>query len=338
MRDKFNEDSRVKIPAILHLTRIGYKFLSKSEMTNIDLNTNIFKKQFKEGISKINEKDYSDSEIEAFVKEIDVILEDNDLGKLFYKSLLGKFNCKLIDFEDFENNIFNVVTELSYKNGEDEFRPDITVLINGMPLIFIEVKKPNNREGILAERDRINVRFKNQKFKKFMNITQLILFSNNNEYDEESITPIQGAFYTTPDLEEAKFNCFREEDPEINKSLLPLDKDIEKEVLTDTNLVSILGTSEYLTNKDINSPTNRIITSLLSKDRIKIILEYGIAYVNTVNNLVSTIEKHIMRYPQLFATLAIEKKLNNKIKEPNRGETSLMPTSAALLPKTPNIL
>ncbi|HII15477.1 MAG TPA: hypothetical protein HA362_04140, partial [Nanoarchaeota archaeon] len=96
MRDKFNEDSRVKIPAILHLTRIGYKFLSKSEMTNIDLNTNIFKKQFKEGISKINEKDYSDSEIEAFVKEIDVILEDNDLGKLFYKSLLGKFNCKLI--------------------------------------------------------------------------------------------------------------------------------------------------------------------------------------------------------------------------------------------------
>jgi type I restriction enzyme R subunit len=315
MRDKFNEDSRVKIPAILHLTRLGYRFLSKSEMAHIDLNTNIFKKQFKEGISKINDKDYSDSEIEAFVKEIDVILEDNDLGKLFYKSLLGKFNCKLIDFENFGDNIFNVVTELPYKNGEDEFRPDITILINGMPLIFIEVKKPNNREGILAERDRINIRFKNQKFKKFMNITQLILFSNNNEYDEESITPIQGAFYTTPDLEEAKFNCFREEDPEINKSILPLDKNIEKEVLTDTNLVSILGTSEYSTNKDINSPTNRIITSLLSKERIKIILEYGIAYVNTVNNLVSTIEKHIMRYPQLFATLAIEKKLNNKIKK-----------------------
>jgi type I site-specific restriction-modification system R (restriction) subunit len=59
---------------------------------------------------------------------------------------------------------FNVVTELTYKNGDDEFRPDITLLINGMPLAFIEVKKPNNQEGVLAERDRINVRFKNKKF------------------------------------------------------------------------------------------------------------------------------------------------------------------------------
>lgn len=63
-------------------------------------------------------------------------------------------NTKLIDFENFNNNSFHVVTELTYQNGDEEFRPDITLLINGMPLIFIEVKKPNNREGILAERDR----------------------------------------------------------------------------------------------------------------------------------------------------------------------------------------
>jgi type I restriction enzyme R subunit len=28
------------------------------------------------------------------------------------------------------------------------------MLINGMPLVFIEVKKPNNKDGILAERKR----------------------------------------------------------------------------------------------------------------------------------------------------------------------------------------
>jgi type I restriction enzyme R subunit len=38
------------------------------------------------------------------------------------------------------------------KRGDEEFRPDITVLINGMPLVFIEVKKPNNREGVIAEK------------------------------------------------------------------------------------------------------------------------------------------------------------------------------------------
>ena len=47
---------------------------------------------------------------------------------------------RLIDFEKFDQNTFHVVTELTYKNGEDEFRPDITLLINGMPLVFIEVK------------------------------------------------------------------------------------------------------------------------------------------------------------------------------------------------------
>ncbi len=315
MSNKFNEDSRVKIPALLHLTRLGYTFLPKSRMTNINSDTNIFLNEFKEGISKINGKEYSDSEITAFANEISIQLENNDLGKVFYRSLLGDFDCKLIDFEHFENNIFNVITELTYKNDEEEFRPDITVLINGMPLVFIEVKKPNNKDGILAERNRINARFKNQKFKKFMNITQMLIFSNNNEYDEESVPPIQGAYYAAPDLEEAKFNCFREEDRDIHKFILPLNEDVEKEILRDTNLVSIFGTSEYLTNKDINSPTNRILTSLLCGNRLKTILRYGIAYVNTVENLVSKIEKHIMRYPQLFATLAIERKLDSKVKK-----------------------
>ena len=36
-----------------------------------------------------------------------------------------------------------------------------------MPLSFIEVKKPNNRDGIIAERERINRRFQNKKFRKF---------------------------------------------------------------------------------------------------------------------------------------------------------------------------
>ena len=69
-------------------------------------------------------------------------LENEDLGRAFYKKLINKSGVRLIDFENFDQNTFHVVTELTYKNGEDEFRPDITLLINGMPLIFIEVKNP----------------------------------------------------------------------------------------------------------------------------------------------------------------------------------------------------
>ena len=311
----FNEDSRVKIPAIVHLTRLGFTYLPKSAITNLHTDTNIFKDQFKAGLSKINDKEFTDSEVDSFVQQLNIQLEGSDLGKKFYKSLLGDFDCKLIDFENFENNIFNVVTELTYKNEEEEFRPDIILLINGMPLAFVEVKKPNNREGILAERNRINVRFKNPKFKKFMNITQLLVFSNNQEYDEESITPIQGAFYATPDPEQVNFNCFREEDNSIIHNLPTEDSEIEKQILLDNNIVSILGNSEYNTAKENNSPTNRVLSSLFSKPRLKIILKYGFAYVNTIVNSVPKIEKHIMRYPQLFATLAIEAKLNQGIKK-----------------------
>ena len=311
----FNEDSRVKIPAIVHLTRLGFTYVPKSDIANLHAETNIFKDLFKQGLSEINGTEYSDYEIETFITELNIQLDNSDLGKAFYKSLLGDFACKLIDLENFDNNIFHVVTELTYKNEEEEFRPDIILLINGMPLAFIEVKKPNNREGILAERNRINTRFKNPKFKKFMNITQLLVFSNNQEYDEENITPIQGAFYATPDPEQVNFNCFREEDNSVIHNVPEEDSEIEKQILLDNNIVSILGTTEYETAKELNSPTNRVLTSLFSRQRFKTLLRYGFAYVNTVTNGITKIEKHIMRYPQLFASLEIEKKLSAGVKK-----------------------
>jgi type I restriction enzyme R subunit len=311
----FNENSRVKIPAIIHLTRLGFTYLPSSAFKIVHGDTNIFKDQFKQGLSKINGKEYSDSEIDTFISEINILLDNSDLGKAFYKSLLGDFVCTLVDLENFDNNLFHAVTELPYKNEEEEFRPDITLLINGMPLAFIEVKKPNNREGILAERNRINTRFKNPKFKKFMNITQLLVFSNNQEYDEENITPIQGAFYATPSPEQVNFNCFREEDNSIVHNVPQEDSETEKQILIDNNIVSILGTKEYDTAKALTSPTNRVLTSLFSRDRYKSLLRYGFAYVNTISSGIPKIEKHIMRYPQLFASLAIEKKLSEGVKK-----------------------
>ena len=258
-----SENTRVKIPALVHLTRLGYKYLSlKEEKEYIHTNTNIFRNVFRSSINKINNTDLSMEETDKIITELEIQLSNEDLGKAFYNTLTNGYNgLKLIDFENIDNNTYNVVTELVYKNDEDEFRPDVIPLINGMPLSFIEVKKPNNREGILAERNRINTRFSNEKFRKFVNITQLLVFSNNNEYDEESIVPIQGAFYGTSSYSQVFFNCFREEDSTITNNIMPIDEEQENKILIDTNYVSIKGTSEYNTNLGIDTPTNRIITS-----------------------------------------------------------------------------
>lgn len=306
----FNEDTRVKIPTIMHLVRLGYQYLSLKTQ-QWDINTNIFPELFLPAIAKINPY-LGQDDVRRLLEEVKLTLDNEDLGKAFYEKLIASSGPKLIDFECFNNNNFHVVTELTYKNGDEEFRPDITLLINGMPLVFIEVKKPNNPEGILAERDRINKRFQNKKFKRFINITQFMIFSNNMEYEDGAIQPLQGAFYASASYGEPIFNYFREEQTLIlSEFSKPLDEQKELEILKDNNKETLRSSNEYQLNKNELRPTNRICTSLLSKDRLAFILRYALTYVEETQGL----EKHIMRYPQIFATKAIEHKLNEGIKK-----------------------
>lgn len=305
-----NENTRVKIPTILHLVRLGYDYLSLKD-AKWDDSTNIFTDIFNKSIKRIN-PNFSDGDVKRLYDEVSLCLENEDLGKVFYEKLTATSGTKIIDFEHFENNSFNVVTELTYKKDDDEFRPDIILLINGIPLAFIEVKKPNNQDGVLAEHKRIQTRFENKKFRKFVNLTQLMVFSNNMEYDNNSPLPIEGAFYATASYQKPGFNYFREEeDFDLSKILSDLPDEIETTILKDTNLVGIKHSSEFITNKNAKTPTNRICTSLFQRERLSFLLQYGLAYVKGNNGL----QKHIMRYPQMFATKAIEKKLEEGIKK-----------------------
>ncbi len=323
----FNENSRVKIPALTHLCRLGYKYVSEKELKDIcDTDTNINISVLKSKLHQFNPS-LRAIEIDQFIDKLKIILDNDDLGREFYSILSTNSGIKLIDFENVENNDFVCTTEFTCKNGEDEFRPDISLYINGLPLAFIEVKKPNNKEGILAERDRINVRFKNRKFRRFLNLSQVLLFSNNMEYDNESIVPIQGAFYCTNAKDKAIFNCFREKVAKYEESkadfykdyhYLTLEDPTEYYILTDNNATVIKHTPEYQTNKNVNTPTNRLITSLFSKERFLFIIRYAIAYVDTKTEIdgvdIQVLQKHIMRYQQMFATLALKRKLSEGVR------------------------
>lgn len=308
----FNEDSRVKIPTILHLMRLGYGYLSLKDPDVIwDESSNIFTSIFKDSLTRINPQLSTHDAEQAYV-DVLLSLENEDLGKAFYEKLTEQSGIRLIDFENFDNNSFNVVTELTYKKDDDEFRPDIILLINGMPLAFIEVKKPNNRDGVLAEHKRLQTRFQNKKFRKFVNITQLMVFSNNMEYDDSSPQPIEGAFYATASYQKPSFNYFREEHTFNLEALLSdVDDANETVVLKDNNLLSIKQSPEFTKNKSASTPTNRICTSLFQPERLAFMLEFSLAYVKERTGL----QKHIMRYPQIFATQAIEKKLKEGVKK-----------------------
>lgn len=317
---KFNENTRVQVPAALHLCKLGYTYLD--DILAYDTKTNILVDVFLNAVKRLN-PELTSSEVSLLFSKVVNIANNDDLGREFYQLLSSNSGVKLIDFDNPDNNDWHVTTEFTCENKdtEDNFRPDITCFVNGLPLAFIEVKKPNNHDGILAERDRINKRMSKSCFRRFFNITQLMIFSNNQEYDSDSRVPIQGAFYSCTAKDKAFFNVFREEDKDIitNYNFKAIDDETEFKVLKHRNCVVIKNLQEYDTNKSVSTPTNRILTSMLSRERFLFLLRYGFAYVEKKVELEdgtqgSVLQKHVMRYQQLFASYAIRRTLNKGIK------------------------
>lgn len=314
----FNEDTRVKIPATIQFLRLDYNYQSlKTDDVDIDFNTKIFVNRFKPALEEMNGRKFTYDEIKLILIDIHNTIKNNDLGKEFYNWLINPLDkVKLIDFENFENNDFAVVDELPFSvvagTEEGSFRPDINILINGIPLAFLEVKKPNNEGGIQKEFDRmLNKRLQNPDYKKFFNLIQFVSFSNNMEYEEEDDAEDvkAGSFYTTPNGNHTSFSFFRE-DNELYHSKYQykdIDTDTIKYVMKDCGYnPAETDTPEFEENLKTITPCSRFVTSVFDKERFLYFLQYGIMFINE-----KVPQKHIMRYPQFFATRKIIERLES---------------------------
>ena len=317
-KSAFSEDSRVKFPTLMHLMSMGFKYVSLKGLktkyiiapkTEFDPLTNILTDYFTEAYNKLN-PNVENGAAGKLLAKIQSSLMNDDLGRQFYNEILLNTGERIIDLSSpvnfYKNNTFQVATEMTCGDKDsDNYRPDITLFVNGLPLAFIEVKKENNHKGIQAETDRMKQRFVNPKYRRFLNLTQIMVFSNDMEYDNNEVTPTIGAFYATIGKKNTKYNCFREEGQDsfpIERHIRQVTLQEEEILLRDNNVPQYKNSSEYRTNCLANTPTKRMCDSLFSFNRFHFLLKYGIAYVDYTNGL----QKHIMRYPQLFATKAIE--------------------------------
>ncbi len=64
-------------------------------------------------------------------------------------------NVKIIDFDNLNNNVFEVTSEFSFSNSRYTNRQDIVFLINGVPVIDLECKNLTTVEGIDKALDQI---------------------------------------------------------------------------------------------------------------------------------------------------------------------------------------
>ncbi|WRA20750.1 type I restriction endonuclease subunit R [Helicobacter pylori] len=313
----YNEITRVQIPALMHLAKLGYDFISQKDKPNLDTATNILIDSFIQAFERLN----PNKNAKDVLAEMKKRLNYDDLGKSFYEYLL-KSEHQIIDFDNPNNNLYEMMAELPYKS----FRPDITLFINGLPLVNIEVKQPFAEKGIKEERDRHIQRYENPENKVFYNLVQIWLFSDNLPYDENN--PDQGVFYSasyspifqrfveahkldiTPPPPENEQNHQNDQNHQNHRSL----KEIQKRILNEFNLKD----TDYQESPK-ETPTNSLLTSFCSHKRLCFILKYGISFLKEKSEL----KKHIWRYAQMFASLNVLKELQKHYeknpKDPLKG-------------------
>ncbi|EJC23647.1 type I restriction endonuclease [Helicobacter pylori] len=313
----YNEITRVQVPALMHLAKLGYDFIPIKDEPNLDTATNILVDSFTQAFERLNPNPTKNAK--DALTEMKKRLNYDDLGKKFYEYLL-KSEHQIIDFDNPSNNLYEMMAELPYKS----LRPDITLFINGLPLVNIEVKQPYAKKGIKEEKVRHIQRYENPENKVFYNLAQIWLFSDNLPYDENN--PDQGVFYsasyspifqrfveankldiTPPENEQNEQN---EQNHQNHRSL----EEIQKRVLKEFNLKD---TDTLESSKD--ATTNPFLTSFCSHKRLCFILKYGISFLQEK----SEFKKHLWRYAQMFASLNVLKELQKHYetnpKDPLKG-------------------
>jgi len=125
----------------------------------------VLENHFKESLKKLNPAIPESARAEAFQKIINLgtedIMENNERFHTYLtngvtveyqkgENTIG-INVHLLDTENIENNSFWVVNQLVVKENNNEKRFDVVVFINGLPLVFIELKNASDEKATLQK-------------------------------------------------------------------------------------------------------------------------------------------------------------------------------------------
>ena len=129
---------------IKNLQNQGYEYLNIHNEEELILN-------LKDKLEKLNNIIFSEKEWERFFKEKianknESIIEktrtiQEDYIKSFTRDNGTLVNISLIDKKNIHNNFLQVINQYKEENGNHNTRYDVSILVNGLPLIHIELKR-----------------------------------------------------------------------------------------------------------------------------------------------------------------------------------------------------
>ena len=265
----FNERPESQDRAIDQLRSMGYVYVSpaEAEAKREHLSKVIFRDELRKFLSaqsfiyrnKITA--FADSTIGRAIEDIDVPLQNGLLptSKTIYDTLLlgrsyeehlhdgakQSFDLHFIDWEHPEKNIWQVTEEFSVERPNGKFaRPDIIIMVNGIPLVVIECKRSSVD---VAEGIKQNVRNWHPDYiPQLFKFAQLVIAMNPND--------VRYGTCATPAEFYAKW---QEEDLQWQEA------EVKKHVKAKT-----------FTNQD------RAIISLLTPERLLKLIRYYVFYDN----------------------------------------------------------
>ena len=140
----YQSEAELENEFIKLLTSLGYEYINISSEEDLIKNLRL-------QLERLNNFSFVDSEWEQFYKECissanDGIVEKTKKIQVDYVQNLrcndGSLrNIYLIDKKNIHNNKLQVINQYVEKDGKHETRYDVTVLVNGLPLIHIELKR-----------------------------------------------------------------------------------------------------------------------------------------------------------------------------------------------------
>lgn len=155
---KFNEQNTVENYVRDLLVKMGWKYIPKAQLPRQDADI-LVEEHLKEALIKLNpeiaekperveEVIYKLRAILISVRGTGIVKTNEEFTKWLRNEKTMPFGensehttVRLIDFDNISNNNFVVTTQYSFTNGQN-IRPDLVLLINGIPLIIGEAKTP----------------------------------------------------------------------------------------------------------------------------------------------------------------------------------------------------
>ncbi len=167
--EKLTENS-IEQSLIDQLVSQGYSYYNGTAISPISENPQresfssvLLENHFKESLKKLNSTLPESARLEAYQKVINLgtedIMENNErFHTLLTNGVIVEYtkegrtkgiNVKLLDVEQPDNNNFWVVNQLEIKENNNEKRFDVVIYINGLPLVFIELKSATSEKATL---------------------------------------------------------------------------------------------------------------------------------------------------------------------------------------------